>query len=481
MAGVKRRYVMQTLIGRDREQKRLMKHITSRKSEFIALFGRRRIGKTFLIKSLFESRFTFYASGKQGEDIMSQINNFNSEIKHYGGHTLIPASNWHEAFENLNSLVANSSQKGKKVIFLDEISWMASSNKGFISALDHFWNRWMSSRDDVLLIICGSATSWIIDNIVNNTGGLHNRLTDHIQLQPFTLKECEEFFKDKNIPLPRFQILEAYMAFGGVPYYLNFFEPERSLAQNIDRIYFDPDAPLKYEYQNLYKALFDNPEGYIKVIEALANKRKGLRREDISSVSKIKSGGTLTKILNDLVSCGFVQEYLAYGKQKRERTFQMIDPFTLFHTAFTNKRKMLTKNYWLHYSTTPAFSSWSGYAFELACLLHIPQIKEGLGISGMLTEATSWHSKTSSPGAQIDLVLERSDKIIHLCEMKFSSSEYSINKSYSDNLRNKRTAFQEETKTRKSTQTTLITTYGLSKNIYSAEVIYQLNMKDLFG
>jgi len=261
---------MRTLIGRIDEQKRLKKHFKSSKSEFIALFGRRRIGKTFLIKSLFETDFTFYASGLQGEDSNGQIENFNKEIRHFDGSLLTAATNWRDAFENLNILISNSQQKSKKVIFLDEISWIGASNSGFISALDHFWNRWISSRDDVLLIVCGSATSWIIDNIVNNIGGLHNRLTDQIQLQPFTLNECEAFFYNKGISLPRYQILESYMIFGGVPYYLDFFEADKSLAQNVDRIYFAKNAPLKNEYSNLYRALFDNPEGYIRVIEALA-------------------------------------------------------------------------------------------------------------------------------------------------------------------------------------------------------------------
>jgi len=471
---------MRTLIGRADEQKRLKKHFTSGKAEFVALYGRRRIGKTFLIKSLFEPDFVFYASGIQDGDTERQIDNFNNEINNFGGAELKAASNWFEAFENLNTLTEKSSQKGKKVIFLDEISWMGMSNSKFVSALDHFWNRWISSRDDVLLIVCGSATSWIIDNIVNNTGGLHNRLTDQIQLAPFTLCECEEFFKDKGIILPKYQILESYMIFGGVPYYLDFIEADRSLAQNVDRVYFAPGAPLKNEYNNLFRALFKNSDGYIKVIEALASKRKGLMREDISKAAKVKSGGSLSKILIDLVNCGFVQEYLAFGKKKRDRIFQLIDPFTFFHLTFTDKQKRFAENYWLHFSTTPAYSSWSGYAFELVCLLHMQQIKYSLGISGVLTEASSWRSKSAVPGAQIDMVLDRSDKIIHLCEMKFTSTEYTIGKAYSEKLREKKTIFLTETRTRKAAHTTIVTTYGLIQNNYSSEILFKITMNDLF-
>ena len=471
---------MRKLVGRATEQTRLKKHHASKKSEFVALYGRRRVGKTFLIKTLFEKEFAFYATGIQGGGTMAQIENFNREIAYFGGAGLAAAASWHDAFENLSRHIAGLPDGSRKVVFLDEISWMGASNPGFIPAIDHFWNRWISSRDDVLMIVCGSATSWIIDNIVNNTGGLHNRLTDQIQLEPFTLKECEEYFIENGIPMPRYQILESYMVFGGIPYYLDFFEADRSLAQNIDRIYFAPDAPLKNEYQNLFRALFRNADSHVKVIEALASKRKGLSREDISASAKILGGGTLTKVLADLISCGFVQEYLAFGKRKRDRLFQIVDPFSLFHLAFSDKQKRQTDNYWLHYSTTPAHSTWSGYAFELACLLHVSQIKKSLGISGVLTEASSWRSKAASPGAQIDLVLDRADKIINLCEMKFASDVYTIDKSYSRRLREKKAAFLAETGTRKAAHTTLVTTYGLKRNEYSAEILFQVTMDGLF-
>ena len=475
---------MQKIIGRVSEQARLKKHFESDKAEFVALYGRRRVGKTFLVKTMFESEFVFYAVGIQNGDMARQIRNFNEELTNFGGRSLPTpwedATNWDEAFGNLNRLITASPRKGKKIVFLDEISWMGT-DPSFVSSLDHFWNRWMSSRKDILLIVCGSATSWIIGNIVNNTGGLHNRLTDQILLSPFTLKECEEYFQAKETPMPRYQILESYMAFGGIPYYLDFFERDMSLAQNIDRIYFAPDAPLKNEYDNLFQALFKNAEGYIRVAEALASKRKGLSRDEISGITKIKGGGTLTQVLEDLACCGFVREYLAFGKKKRDRIYQLTDPFTLFHLAFSEKQKRYMENYWLHYSTTPAHSTWSGYAFELVCLLHLPQLKHALGISGVLTEASSWRSREADPGAQIDLVLDRSDRIIHLCEMKFAIDVYSVGKEYSKKLREKKSAFLLETGTRRAAHTTLVTTFGLKQNIYSAEIAFQLTMNDLFS
>jgi len=472
---------MQMLIGRSEEQARLKRLLASRKSEFVVLYGRRRVGKTFLVKTTFQNSFAFYATGSQGGDSREQLRIFNEEIVNHGGASLEKATSWHEAFENLNKLIAAKPQGAKKVVFLDEISWMGSSDTHFLSALDHFWNRWASSRDDVILIVCGSATSWIINNIVNDTGGLHNRLTDQIRLEPFTLGECEEYFKVAGTPLPRYQTLEFYMIFGGIPYYMDFYQGDRSPAQNIDRLYFAPGAPLANEYANLYQALFKNPERYLSVVEALGSKKKGLTREELSDASKIKGGGTLTQILIDLINCGFVREYLAFGKKHRDKIYQLIDPFTLFHLTFAEKQKRHVENFWQQYSATPAHSTWSGYAFELVCLLHVREIKRALGISGVLTEISSWRSKTSVPGAQIDLVLDRSDGIINLCEMKYSMDEYYIDKEYSKRLREKTAAFLTETRTRKAAHTTLVTTYGLARNEHSARILFQLTMEDLFS
>ena len=471
---------MRRIIGRKREQEELNNLLDSTKSEFVAIYGRRRVGKTFLVRSVLERRFTFFASGLQSGSYAEQIKNINEEVVNFGGSSLKPASNWSEAFTNIRLLVDKAPKEEKKVIFLDEVPWMSSKNSGFLSALDHFWNRWISMRNDVLLIVCGSATSWILDNIVNNVGGLHNRLTAQLLLSPFTLHECEEFFIDSGVNLPRFQILEAYMIFGGIPYYLDLFKPNRSLAQNVDLLYFSKDGPLRNEYNNLYPALFAQPEGYIKVIEALASKKSGLIREEIATKAKITSGGRLTRVLQDLINCGFIQEYFAFGKQLRGKTYQLIDMFTLFHLTFGNRQRRGDGGFWLHFSVTPAHASWSGFAFELVCMKHINQLKMALGISGVQTEISTWRSRESSSVAQIDLIIDRSDQIIHLCEMKYSSSEYIIDKSYSDKLRRRSGIFVSETKTNKAVHTTLVTTYGLIKNTYSKEIIFQLDMSDLF-
>ena len=469
------------IIGRKTEQETLYACLASNKSEFIALYGRRRVGKTFLVRETLGADFLFYATGVLDGTSGEQINNFNKEIIHNGGSSLPPAGTWSEAFGNLNSLVEATDKKGKKIIFLDEIPWMCTPKSGFLTALDYFWNRYASKRKDVLLIICGSAASWVIENVVNDTGGLHNRLTGEIYLQPFNLHECEAYYRAKGIDIPRYQVAEAFMIFGGIPYYMDFFQPKYSLAQNVDRIFFNDSAPLRNEYSNLYRALYRNADGHIRVIEALASKNYGKTRDEIIAMTGISEGGGLSKVLRELEISGFVRGYLAYGKKKRDRLYQLIDPFTLFSLRFGSKRDAYSSDFWLRFCTTPAHAAWSGYAFEILCLLHVRQIRKALGISGVLTEIYSWKSKTHVPGAQIDLVIERGDKVINLCEIRYSSSEHLLDKAADVSLRNKRAAFLAETRTRKAAHTTLITTYGLRKNAYQASIPFEVTLDDLFS
>ncbi|MCL2661800.1 MAG: AAA family ATPase [Oscillospiraceae bacterium] len=468
------------IVGRGEEQKLLHEYFVSEKSEFIAIYGRRRVGKTFLVREMFGDDFLFYAAGVLNGTGAKQIANFNKEIGNFGGSKLMPATNWSEAFDNLKTLIESSAKEGKKVVFLDEVPWMSTHKSGFLSALDHFWNRYISMRKDVLLIICGSAASWIIENVVNNTGGLHNRLTGEIYLRAFSLHECEAYFRKKGIDIPRYQVAEAYMIFGGIPFYMDCFRPMYSLAQNVDEIFFRDNAPLRNEYENLYRSLYKNPDGHMRVIEALASRNYGKTREEITAITGLSEGGRLSKIINELIVSGFVREYRAFGKKKRDSLYQLVDPFTLFCLRFGTKRKVYATDYWLRFCTTPAHSSWAGYAFEILCLLHVQQIRKALGISGVLTEVYSWKSKAVEPGAQIDLVIERGDRVINLCEIKYASSEYVIDKATDFNLRNKRSAFTAETKTRKAAHTTMITTYGLRKNQYQAGIPFEVKLDDMF-
>ena len=472
------------IVGRTNEIEILEHCYHSIQPEFVAVYGRRRVGKTFLVRELFKDRMSFYASGVLNEAVESQLNQWNQEIAGFNYEEIKDADNWHDAFKNLYIVINKKSLEGdknKKVIFLDEVSWFAGNKKtDFLAGLDYFWNRWASGREDIMLIICGSASTWITDNIINSKGGLHNRLTRQILLNPFTLKECELFYRERNIPFTRLQIAEAYMIFGGIPYYMNLFMPHLSLYQNVDAVYFNEGAELRNEFENLYRSLFNNSETYVHVVKTLASKGTGMTRNEIVNESGLSNGGNLTKILHNLIICGFIRKYKTYGNKEKDSLYQLVDFFSMFDIRFKSKREEYSTDYWLQISTTPFYHSWSGFSYEKLCLLHIPQITKKLGISGIRTAVYAWSGEMNGSKSQIDLVIERADKVINLCEVKFSSSVYAIEKKYSEIIRNKRLSFAYNTKTRSALHNTMITTYGVARNIESAEIISTVVLDDLF-
>lgn len=453
----------------------------SEKPEFVAVYGRRRVGKTFLVKEYFSNSFTFYLTGLANADTQKQLLNFNASLKQYGKFDYPIADTWLETFRQLAHLLQHASQKSKKVVFLDELPWMDTPRSGFISALEHFWNSWASSRPDVLLIVCGSATSWMINKLIKNHGGLHNRVTRQMYIEPFTLGECEEFYAHNRIVMNRQQVVESYMILGGIPYYLSLMDKSLSLAQNIDELCFARTGTLWDEFSNLYASLFRYSEHHIKVVEALGKKVKGLTREEIIAGAKLPDGGTLSKTLEELEQCGFIRKYRSFDKKSKYTLYQLVDFYTLFYLNFIRRHRNSGKSFWTSLGGRARQVVWSGYAFEMVCLSHVEQIKHKLGISGVLTNVASWRSSGSTPGAQVDLLIERNDQIINLCEVKYANTEFSIDRKYDEILRNKREAFVRETKTRKTVHLTMITTYGVKRNEYSGLVQSEVKMDDLFN
>jgi hypothetical protein len=346
--------------------------------------------------------------------------------------------------------------------------------------LEHFWNSWASARKDILLVVSGSAASWMINKLINNKGGLHNRVTQKIKIEPFTLKECEDFLISKKITLNHYQLAQLYMVLGGIPFYWDAIEKGLSVPQNIDKLCFDSNGILLNEFDNLFKSLFDKAEKHEMIIKALAKKAKGLTREEITDESGLPTGGHLTLLLDELEESGFIRRYVPFGKKARNTLYQLSDFFSLFHLKYINGPKSFGKNYWLKMIDNPKHRAWSGYAFEQVCLAHIPQIQSALGISGIETETCSWRSTQEKDGAQIDLVIDRRDGVINLCEMKFSVDPFAIDKKYDAELRNKVGAFKRETQTKKSVFLTMITTFGLQPNTYSGNVQNDLKMDILF-
>ena len=471
------------IIGRKNEQLILQDCLESNKSEFVVIYGRRRVGKTFLVKEFFDNRFSFYATGVDNVKLSEELEYFNDSLMEYGSKETDCPKSWREAFNRLKHLLMNDTIlrdpiTNKRIIFLDELPWMDTPRSNFRSALDYFWNSWASAQKDIIMIVCGSATSWIISNILSDKGGLYNRITRQIHLIPFTLGECKKFFDANNIIISKDDIITSYMVFGGIPYYLDLFSRRLSLTQNIDALIFNENGQLHYEYNRLFKSLFKNAEKHYAIINSLAKKRGGLTRTEIIKATKIGDGKHLTETLEELEQCGFIRKYKNFVKDKTNAYFQIIDPFTLFCHTFLLNEKI---NSWIKYIRTPAYNSWSGLAFEIVCLLHTAQIKHALGISGVDSFEYAWRSEKSSPGAQIDLVIDRMDNVINLCEAKHSNQKYSLDAKVADNLSNKLNAFQNETKSKKALHLTMICSNGLSYNNYSSIVTNEITGEDLFS
>jgi predicted AAA+ superfamily ATPase len=466
------------IIGREREQAILKQLFASDKAEFLAVYGRRRVGKTFLIREFFRDNFSFYATGTPNSGRKEQLDNFAGALTEFGAESDLELANWREAFRMLRALIEQGRPREKKVLFIDEMPWLDTPKSGFVAALEYFWNGWASGRCDILLIACGSATSWMFEKVLRNRGGLHNRVTMRMNIAPFTLKECEEYYADRGVVMSRYQMIESYMILGGVPHYLSLLNPRLGLAQNIDRLFFGTGALLEGEYQVLYSSLFRDAGAHTKIIEALARKNKGLSRKELMTAAKVSNGGTLTRTLDELELSGFIRRYKGFSKKERGAVYQLVDPYTLYYFNFIEKNN--DEHFWQKYSITPGHGSWSGYAFETVCLLHIAQIKEAIAAKYVIANTAAWKSEHSKPGAQIDLVIDREDNIVDLCEMKYTNTEFQIDSNYGKALRRKRAVFLAETKTRKALHTVLVTTYGLLPGEHSAEVQVVVTMDDLF-
>ena len=474
---------MDGIVGRNKEIELLQRIVESGDPEFVAIYGRRRVGKTFLIKQFFGNKFTFYFSGSENSTMKTQLENFKIALQNHFNTTIPTLENWTIAFEMLRKEISRSRKKGRKVIFIDEMPWLATMGSNFIQAFEYWWNTYASSNADILLIVCGSSTSWMLNKIIKNRGGLHNRVTRQIALQPFSLKECEKLAEKQKMKLDNNQILDYYMILGGVPYYWKHLDKSKGLPQNIDNLFFNDNATLRDEFAEIYNSLFRNSEKYILLVIALGEKRMGLSREKIVDFSKLPDGGAITKMLEELEQCGFIRSYYSFGKKQRGKIYQLIDLFSLFYLNFIRNKNNNDENYWTNNFRTPTHNTWRGYAFEQVCLWHIPQIKNKLGISGVTTSYSTWQNTNTETkqATQIDLVIDRNDHVINLCEMKFSKDEYVITKEYNDTLHRRYAQFTDETKTRKTVHTTMVTTFGVKHNVYWGNIQSEVKLNDLFA
>lgn len=476
------------IIGRKEEINKLAQFLNSSKSEFIAIYGRRRVGKSYLVEEVYKDKIAFRAIGAFIKDKdertykQIQLDHFYESLIDSGmPEDAQRPTNWREAFRLLKKYLEGLRTK-RRVVFLDELPWLAGPQSSeMITELGYFWNSWADRQRNIVLVVCGSATSWMLDNVIRDYGGLHGRLTGTIRLLPFTLNECELYFKKHGFHLSRYEMAVSYMAFGGIPYYLDRMDREKNLSENIDDFFFKDDK-IHQEFKDVYTGLYATSERYVDVVKTLGTKFYGMTRRELADAIGIELGGTFSKILDNLHESGITREYPRYGKERVETVYQLKDFFSLFYMHFIHGKGTGAGN-WRTIQRTPTFYTWAGNTFEMLCIEHLEQIKEALRIA-TISRNYCWSGKgPNGSAAQIDLVLEwKGERTDYLCEMKFSEHEFVIDKQYENELANKIDAFlasKQHTKTH-SVQLVMVTTEGVQRGVHSKDVNQQVTLDDLF-
>lgn len=473
------------ITGRQEEQKVLRAALQSKEAELLVIYGRRRIGKTFLIRNYFEKQITFEFTGTYEAGLPEQLANFSKALQEAMASAVPPAipANWGQAFDFLTGFLKDRLGKQPAVILFDEFPWIHTAKSGFLSTFEHWWNSWASRQPQLKVVLCGSAASWMIRHIINSKGGLHNRITrSPIQLMPFTLGETSDYLASRGIKMKPYQVLQLYMTMGGVPQYLKQVQKGESTQQVIDRLFFAPRAMLKIEFRNLYQSLFSDASQHEGIVRALAGKAKGLSRPEILAQCGLTDGGGTSRLFEELEQSGFITHYIPFEKTSRDTLYKLTDEYSLFYLRFVERTRVTGPGTWEKMVKGQSYNSWSGFAFEAICQKHLRQIIKALAIKA-LTEASPWRyiPKKGETGAQIDLILDRDDDSINLCEMKFASGVFTIDKKYAAELESKEQVFQQQTRTKKNIFLTMITTYGVKRNnYYDQQVQDEVVMEDLF-
>lgn len=471
------------MVGREKEKRLLLNAYEKKGPQFVAIYGRRRIGKTYLVNEILGPYFSFTHAGvapdyaeKQSREKQQQIQlkAFSLSLRRFFGTFGEEIKDWFSAFFVLESKLDGLSKDKRKVIFFDELAWMDTPDSDFLKAFEQFYNGFVCLRSDIMIVCCASATTWMLNNIINNAGGLFGRVTTAIHLLPFTLKECLEYSQERELGLTKSLVIKYYMVLGGVAHYWDQLEPDQafSFEKTVDSLFFSESALLKNEFQYLYRTLFKNESQYINIVTTLGEKKKGMTREELLKKTKSSSNGEFTKKLNDLKSCDLIREYVPFGKEKKGSLFQLVDNFTLFYLEFVSQG-ITDESYFLHSLNTPRIANWEGRAFEMVCLENVNSLKNALGISGVATEVSSFRCLADedhgTKGHQIDLVISRADRIVHLCEMKYSEKPFLITKKMHDDWITRAPDFAMVTKTKFAVIPTMVTPYGLERNKYASD------------
>lgn len=481
------------LIGREKEIKKLNELYHSEDAELIALYGRRRVGKTYLIDEVFRDRLNFRHAGLSPIDsekenvkahlMKDQLTHFFRSLTMQGYKGKKTPESWLEAFYMLEDLLVEKYKDNERiVVFLDEMQWLDTPKAKFMTGFEAFWNGWACHRKNLMVIVCGSSSSWILTNIINNHGGLYGRVTFEIKLKPFTLRECEQFLTSKEICMSRYDVIQAYMMVGGIPYYLRYFNKRLSLAQNINEIFFADEAPLKDEFNRMFASLFKNAEPIKQIIKAIASKNKGITRKELSEITGVTDSGEVSRQLNALIAGDFIIKYKSFGDNKRDEIYKLVDPFSYFYLTFLDKSSDNRNIDWINIEDSSRVLSWKGYAFENVCWNHIHQIKMALQIGGVSTTEALWSKRgdENTRGTQIDLIIVRKDNVVHMCEIKFYNDEFEVDKDYHLILERRKKILREQIPKRATIHNTLITTYGLRKTNYFGDFVHVVTIDQLF-
>lgn len=481
------------LIGREKEIKKLNELYHSEDAELIALYGRRRVGKTYLIDEVFRDRLNFRHAGLSPIDsekenvkahlMKDQLTHFFRSLTMQGYKGKKTPESWLEAFYMLEDLLVEKYKDNERiVVFLDEMQWLDTPKAKFMTGFEAFWNGWACHRKNLMVIVCGSSSSWILTNIINNHGGLYGRVTFEIKLKPFTLRECEQFLTSKEICMSRYDVIQAYMMVGGIPYYLRYFNKRLSLAQNINEIFFADEAQLKDEFNRMFASLFKNAEPIKQIIKAIASKNKGITRKELSEITGVTDSGEVSRQLNALIAGDFIIKYKSFGDNKRDEIYKLVDPFSYFYLTFLDKSSDNRNIDWINIEDSSRVLSWKGYAFENVCWNHIHQIKMALQIGGVSTTEALWSKRgdENTRGTQIDLIIVRKDNVVHMCEIKFYNEEFEVDKDYHLILERRKKILREQIPKRATIHNTLITTYGLRKTNYFGDFVHVVTIDQLF-
>ena len=476
------------MVGRQHEVQELNMLYESNQAELVAIYGRRRVGKTYLVDETFLNRITFRHAGLSpaGQEakgfLRTQLNHFYNSLVVQGMEPCRKPSSWQDAFLLLEKHLQKIDTGSRQVVFLDEMPWLDTPRSGFISAFEGFWNTWGCHRKNLMVIVCGSANSWILDSLINNHGGLYNRVTYEIKLSPFTLRECEEYYISNRIRFSRYDVTQSYMIFGGIPYYMGYMDGRMSLAQNVDRLFFAKNAKLQNEFERLFDSIFVNPDAAKAIVRLLYARSAGYTRKEMIEKLGITDGGRFSRNLNALIASDFVIKYVPFGLGKREEHYKLIDPFCLFYLHFINGQRKPNERFWQQNATSQQLAVWRGFAFENVCFQHIEPIKKALGISGVISSACAWTKRSEEEGGtQIDLLIDRNDNVLNMCELKFYSGDFAVNKEYYKILLHRQELLTKEVSPKTAIHSTLITTFGLVKNEYSGAFVNVVTLDDLFA